>query len=106
MNYDAICKALFSHYGHREWTLIGLDKVQLDGDHEPVEISSLGLQAQIDEITAEIELRQIKLKRASAYAAEADPLFFKAQRGEATIEEWQAKVAEIRSRYLYPINRT
>ena len=28
--------------------------------------------------------------------------FFKAQRGEATIEEWQAKVAEIRSRYPYP----
>jgi len=33
---------------------------------------------------------------------EADPLFFKAQRGEATIEEWQLKVAEIRSLYPYP----
>ena len=29
-------------------------------------------------------------------------LFFKAQRGEATMEEWEAKVAEIRSRYPYP----
>jgi len=45
------------------------------------------------------ELRQ---RRALAYTTEADPLFFKAQRGEATIEEWQAKVAEIRSRYPYP----
>jgi hypothetical protein len=31
--------------------------------------------------------------------AESDPLFFKAQRGEATMEEWQAKVAEIKTRF-------
>ena len=37
--------------------------------------------------------------RRSAYIAEADPLFFKAQRGEATMEEWQAKVAEIKTRF-------
>jgi hypothetical protein len=37
--------------------------------------------------------------RRSAYIAEADPLFFKAQRGEATTEEWQAKVAEIKARF-------
>jgi hypothetical protein len=40
--------------------------------------------------------------RAAAYAAEADPLFFQAQRGEATMDEWTAKVAEIRTRYPYP----
>jgi hypothetical protein len=37
--------------------------------------------------------------RQQAYIAEADALFFKAQRGEATMEEWQAKVAEIKARY-------
>jgi hypothetical protein len=37
--------------------------------------------------------------RQQAYIAEADPLFFKAQRGEATMEEWQAKVAEIKTRF-------
>jgi len=37
--------------------------------------------------------------RRSAYIVEADPLFFKAQRGEATMEEWQAKVAEIKTRF-------
>ena len=40
--------------------------------------------------------------RASAYTAEADPLFFKSQRGEATTAEWEAKVAEIKARYPYP----
>ena len=40
--------------------------------------------------------------RASAYRSEADPLFFKAQRGEATTDEWTAKVAEIKARFPYP----
>ena len=40
--------------------------------------------------------------RAAAYTAEADPLFFKAQRGEATTDEWTAKVAEIKARFPYP----
>jgi len=40
--------------------------------------------------------------RAEAYRAEADPLFFKAQRGEATEAEWLAKVEEIKARFPYP----
>lgn len=40
--------------------------------------------------------------RRDAYAQEADPLFFMAQRGEATTAEWEAKVAEIKVRYPYP----
>jgi hypothetical protein len=41
-------------------------------------------------------------KRKAAYTAEADPLFFMSQRGEATVEEWQGKVQEIKARYPYP----
>lgn len=37
--------------------------------------------------------------RQAAYTAEADPLFFKAQRGEVTMAEWQARVEEIKARY-------
>jgi hypothetical protein len=40
--------------------------------------------------------------RAEAYRNESDPLFFKAQRGEATMGEWLALVAEIKMRYPYP----
>lgn len=46
--------------------------------------------------------KALEQSRASAYRLEADPLFFKAQRGEATMDEWTAKVAEIRNRYPYP----
>lgn len=40
--------------------------------------------------------------RRAAYAAEADPIFFLSQRGEATQAEWLAKVAEIKARYPMP----
>jgi hypothetical protein len=45
---------------------------------------------------------QIEQMRRGAYTEEADPMFFMAQRGEATVEEWMAKVAEIKARYPYP----
>ena len=67
-----------------------------------------GNQVTVDEaaVVAEIQrlepikvAEQVDAKRKAAYIAEADPLFFKAQRGEATMEEWQAKVAEIKARF-------
>jgi len=48
------------------------------------------------------QIANIQAERANAYREEADPLFFKAQREEATMEEWSAKVQEIRERFPYP----
>lgn len=39
--------------------------------------------------------------RLHAYKNEADPLFFMSQRGEATQEQWLAKIEEIKTRYPY-----
>ena len=47
-------------------------------------------------------LRRAQDERAAAYRAEADPLFFKAQRQEATMADWNAKIAEIRARFPDP----
>jgi len=44
-------------------------------------------------------LTEARNNRAQAYIKEADPLFFKAQRGEATEQEWLDKIAEIKARY-------
>ncbi len=44
----------------------------------------------------------VEAKRRVAYRDEADPLFFKYQRGEATKDEWLAKVAEIQQRFPKP----
>jgi hypothetical protein len=48
------------------------------------------------------DLDLIAAQRATAYASEADPLFFAAQRGEATMEQWRSKIDEIRKRYPKP----
>ena len=42
-----------------------------------------------------------KLKRAEAYKNESDPLFFKAQREEITMQVWLDKVNEIKAKYSY-----
>ena len=47
-------------------------------------------------------LAQQKAARAAAYRNESDPLFFQAQRGEATNQDWLDKIAEIQARFPYP----
>jgi hypothetical protein len=37
--------------------------------------------------------------RRAAYVAESDPIFFMAQRGEATQQQWLDKIAEIKARW-------
>ena len=59
-----------------------------------------------EEIDAELQRlidaepnRIAKAQRCEAYKAEADPLFFKAQRGEAEMYDWMKKIEEIKLRY-------
>ena len=75
--------------------LTWLDEVQT----EPTEAE---IQAEVARLTAEQPRKEAEANRAAAYRLEADPLFFKAQRGEATTDEWTAKVAEIKARFPYP----
>ena len=64
------------------------------------EIAQVQAQAeQAAQAEAQWKIDNASQLRQQAYIAEADPLFFKAQRGEATMEEWQAKVAEIKTRF-------
>ena len=52
-----------------------------------------------DEVEAQRKAEEAQEQRKAAYQAEADPLFFKAQRGEATEQEWLDKIAEIKARF-------
>jgi hypothetical protein len=68
-------------------------------DTEQGQPTDAEIEAELARLTALEPARIATENRRAAYAAESDPLFYKAQRGEATMEEWQAKVAEIKSRY-------
>jgi len=48
-------------------------------------------------VSAEAQAEKLRERRRRRYEAEADPLFFKWQRGEGTEEEWLAKVNEIKN---------
>jgi hypothetical protein len=48
---------------------------------------------------AELKAAEAEANRKAAYIAEADPLFFKAQRGEVEQQVWLDKIAEIKTRY-------
>ena len=80
-----------------QWVLRGDDLEWLDTNQtQPTEAE---ITAEVVRLTALEPARIATENRRSAYIVEADPLFFKAQRGEATMEEWQAKVAEIKARF-------
>jgi hypothetical protein len=80
-----------------EWVLRGDNLEWLDQTQtQPTETE---IAAEVARLTALEPARIATKNRRNAYIAEADPLFFKAQRGEATMEEWQAKVTEIKARF-------
>jgi hypothetical protein len=60
------------------------------------------IAAEAARLQAAEPLRLAKERRAADYKREADPLFFKAQRGEIAEQEWIDKVSEIRARHPYP----
>ena len=82
-----------------EWVLRGDELEWLDANQtQPTDAE---IAAEVTRLQAELPNKLAKQNRAAAYATEADPLFFKAQRGEATEEEWLAKIEEIKTRYPY-----
>jgi hypothetical protein len=96
LNHEAIYKA----YPHVVAIDDGTGAFDVDGN--PVQLDQAKVDAAAVIVVQEQALATAQQNRAAAFTTEADPLFFKAQRGEATIEEWEAKVAEIRTRYPYP----
>ena len=80
-----------------EWILRGDTLEWLDANQ--TQPSDAEIEAEVARLTALEPARIATENRRAAYITEADPLFFKAQRGEATMDEWQAKVQEIKARF-------
>ena len=80
-----------------QWVLRGDELEWLDANQ--TQPSDAEIEAEVARLTALEPARIATENRRAAYITEADPLFFKAQRGEATMDEWQAKVAEIKTRF-------
>lgn len=73
-----------------------------DADGNPVQLDQARVDAAAVIVAKEQALETARRKRAAAYAAESDPIFFKAQRGEATMDDWRTAVAAIQLSFPYP----
>jgi hypothetical protein len=95
LDHDAIRYA----YPNAVW--ISDEKGAFDKDNNKIALD----QSKIDEaaviVNQEKAKKRVEFNRSIAYQQEADPLFFKYQRGESTKEEWEAKVEEIRNKFPY-----
>ena len=64
-----------------------------------IDLTKLKTAEQKDAEAAQQKLEQAEANRRTAYQQEADPLFFKAQRGEVEQQAWLDKIAEIKQRF-------
>jgi hypothetical protein len=96
LNHEAIYKA------YPEVVTIDDGTGAFDADGNPVTLDQAWVDAVAVLVAQEQALATAKRNRSVAYAAESDPLFFKAQAGEVDEAEWLAKREEIRARFPYP----
>lgn len=97
-----IPKILAKCFPGAEWALSGEDYSGLEWLDDSPKPSQAELEALWPEVEFQVATEQVEQKRQAAYQSEADPLFFKSQRGKASKDEWLAKVAEIDERFPYP----
>ena len=57
---------------------------------------------QVEQEAKEAELQRVETNRRNAYRNEADPLYLKWQRNEATEQQWLDKIEEIKERFPKP----
>jgi len=96
LNHEAIRKA------YPQVVTIDDGTGAFDADGNPVTLDQAWVDAAAVVVAQEQALATAKRNRSAAYAAESDPLFFKAQAGEVDQAEWLAKREEIRARFPYP----
>lgn len=95
-NHNAIYKA----YPNVVTIDDGIGAFDFDGNQ--VQLDQAKVDAALVIVAKEQALETARRKRAAAYAAESDPIFFKAQRGEATMDDWRVMVASIQLSIPYP----
>jgi hypothetical protein len=96
MNHTAIYRA------YPEVVAIYEDRGAFDAHGNQVQLDQSKVDKAAVIVAQEQALATARQSRASAYTTEADPLAFKYLRDEVDLEEWKAKIAEIRTRYPYP----
>jgi hypothetical protein len=98
-----IAKILTSKFPGTLWCLNGDNYSGLEWLDDSPKPSEVELKKLWPGVQHEAECVVAEKQRQAAYAAEADPLFFKYQRGEATEQEWLDAVQAVKDAHPYPV---
>lgn len=87
------------------FNLVGNDYANIEWLDESPKPTKKTLDDAWPQVQHGLAVANVQQQRAVRYRAEADPLFFEAQRGEdgVTMDDWRAKVAEIKADLPYPV---
>lgn len=99
IDYTAI---LTANYPGAQWSLNGDTYDGLDWQDDSTKPTQAELDAAWPQVNYNNKCVIVEAARLSAYEKEADPLYFKWQRGDATEAEWRAAVAKVKADNPYP----
>lgn len=95
---------LTTNYPEAQWTLDGDDYSGLTWLSDSPKPTKATLEKQWADVEYKTAVAEVKRLRQIAYMEESDPIFFESHRDPAVKEEtWREKVAEIQTRYPYPV---
>ena len=93
---------LTREYPGREWSLDGDTYDGLTWLSEGVAPSQAELDAAWPQVEYDRAYAQVEQERHAAYISDADPLFFKWQRGTGTEQAWLDAVQTVKDSHPYP----
>lgn len=99
IDYTAI---LTANYSGKEWALDGDTYDGLVWLSETPKPTQAELDALWPQVEYEKQVAVVEAARLVAYEQQADPLYFKWQRGDATEAEWLDAVAKVKADNPYP----
>jgi hypothetical protein len=93
---------LTAEYPGAEWTLDGDDYAGLTWLSDTPKPTKAELDAAWPAVQYQRAYAQVERERHAAYIADADPLFFRWQRGTGTEQEWLDAVQAVKDQHPYP----
>jgi hypothetical protein len=94
---------LSTNYPGEEWVLTGEDYLDLEWLSDSPKPTREDLEKLWPETQYQAEYKKVAEQRIRAYQLESDPIYMEAQRDKSrTLEEWTAKIEEIKARYPLP----
>ena len=102
MDAFAYCAVLEDRYSGSQWSLDGDDYSGLTWLDDTPKPTQAELEAAWPQVQYDRAYAQVERDRHAAYISDADPLFFKWQRGSGSEEAWLDAVQAVKDAHPYP----